>query len=480
MLSGSTSGTKHHDVRPAEVLKSERLVAKAEEAVESFVNPFSTESQEQLLILSSGAAASHEVQRDVLRAEEAGKDAKETFIATRLIPGCNFFEPIKRLNLKTLGDMNKKGKVTTTKSKVVQFQQQGNIAFKMFMKSQSQGIQLDLRELLTYPLTPVPYSMGTADGFLAKSKSFSHLTKDVEDATLPPTDETLVIIDGNACFHQLKELPGDFSQICSKVFNMIPKTGDAVFSTDSYEPNSVKAMERLRRGTGTKLILKGEKTKKPADWKSFLCNDENKKQFIELLVRLWSQDGYASRLHGRRIIVTCDKKAYLLTSENGMSTTRVEIDDLNSTYEETDSRVILYCEYARRQSYSSVRVKSPDTDVFMILLHYASDMTDLKVFFDTGTGNHKRLIDVGEIAQGYTPEHATALLAMHAFSGCDTTSAFKGLGKVKPLKTMSKLPKFVPILSKLGDTWEVPETLMDDLDELTCALYSKPRIRSVN
>ena len=93
MLSGSTSGTKHHDVRPAEVLKSERLVAKAEEAVESFVNPFSTESQEQLLILSSGAAASHEVQRDVLRAEEAGKDAKETFIATRLIPGATSSSP---------------------------------------------------------------------------------------------------------------------------------------------------------------------------------------------------------------------------------------------------------------------------------------------------------------------------------------------------------------------------------------------------
>jgi len=166
--------------------------------------------------------------------------------------------------LKTLADMNKKSKATTTKNKVVQYQQQGNVAFQLFMKSQNQGIQLDLRELLTYPLTPVPYSIGTADGFMAKtdkSKSFTFLTKDQEDAAQPPNDETLVIFDGNACFYFLKEIPGNFSQICEKVFNILPKSGD-VFSTDSYVPNSVKAMERLRRGSGDKLILKGGNTKK--------------------------------------------------------------------------------------------------------------------------------------------------------------------------------------------------------------------------
>ena len=78
-------------------------------------------------------------------------------------------------------------------------------------------------------------------------------------------------------------------------------------------------MKRLRRGTGAKLILKGEKNWKPIDWKSFLCDD------------------------------------------------------------------------------------------VMILLHYASNMTGLKIFFDTGTGNHKRLIGVGEITQGYTPKHTTPL-----------------------------------------------------------------------
>ena len=163
MLSGMTIGTKHQDVRPAEVLKSEKLVVRVTEAVESFLNPFATESTEQLLSLSSGATTTQEGQKDVLRAEQAGKDAKETFIATHLVLGCNFFKPVKRPNLKTLADMNKKNKVTMTKDTVVQFQQEGNIAFQLFMKSQNHGVQLDLRELLTYLLTPVPYSIGTAD-----------------------------------------------------------------------------------------------------------------------------------------------------------------------------------------------------------------------------------------------------------------------------------------------------------------------------
>jgi hypothetical protein len=41
-------------------------------------------------------------------------------------------------------------------------------------------------------------------------------------------------------------------------------------------------MERKRRGCSEKLIVTGENMKKPPDWKTFLANEENKKQLIEL------------------------------------------------------------------------------------------------------------------------------------------------------------------------------------------------------
>ena len=113
----------------------------------NFVNPFDLDT-DGLLILSSGATASEDVTGDVQRAESADRDAKVEFI--------------KRMKLKTLEDMNKKVKLITSKNKIVQLKQQGNIAFQLFLQCQANpDIKINLPELLTYPLTPVPYGLAT-------------------------------------------------------------------------------------------------------------------------------------------------------------------------------------------------------------------------------------------------------------------------------------------------------------------------------
>ena len=64
-------------------------------------------------------------------------------------------------------------------------------------------------------------------------------------------------------------------------------------------------MERSRRGTSAKLIIKGENTKRPADWKKFLTNDENNEQFIEVILKVLNSDLVASKLVNRKIIMIC-------------------------------------------------------------------------------------------------------------------------------------------------------------------------------
>ena len=83
-----------------------------------------------------------------------------------------------------------------------------------------------------------------------------------------------------------------------------------------------------------------------------------------------------------------------------------------------------------------MHIRSPDSDIF-ILPYYAPNMK-VHLLFDTGTGNRRRLIDVTELFKEFTPTYFAALLGLHAFSRCNTTSAFKGIGKVKPLKTTEK------------------------------------------
>jgi hypothetical protein len=95
-----------------------------------------------------------------------------------------------------------------------------NIVFQLLVRSQCDDLSIDLKELLAYPLTPVPYSIAIADDFLNKadkSKGYHFLTKYVEDAPPPSDDKTLVIEDGNAAFHYLKDFPPNFRDICARM-----------------------------------------------------------------------------------------------------------------------------------------------------------------------------------------------------------------------------------------------------------------------
>ena len=107
MLTDRQSGTMHRDVRPAEILKSEKCVRKAKEAVESFIIPFIVDDQDKLISLSSGAAATEIIATDVLGTEKSGKEAQKAFIKDRLEKNENFLQPVKQMNLRTLGDINK-------------------------------------------------------------------------------------------------------------------------------------------------------------------------------------------------------------------------------------------------------------------------------------------------------------------------------------------------------------------------------------
>jgi hypothetical protein len=156
------------------------------------------------------------------------------------------------------------------------------------------------------------------------------LTKDVEDVPPSPDDKTLVIENGNAAFYYLKDLPPNFRDICARLFDMVVRKSDIIFSTDMYLENSIKSMERKRRGCSEKLIVTGENTITAPDWKIFLGNEENKKQLIELLCRVWSTDNVAPKLLGKNVITVSDGHAFHITSYDGTSVCRTEIKSIDT------------------------------------------------------------------------------------------------------------------------------------------------------
>ena len=288
---------------------------------------------------------------------------------------------------------------------------------------------------MTYQLTPVPYCLGSPDGHLSKTnkaKGFQFITEDRCIDQQPDPCKTLLIVDGNALYHSMTEIPETFKQVSEKIFKMIPGNCDVIFSTDIYKKNSLKSSERSRRGVSEKNLVKGPYMKRPHNWKEFLSNDDNKKQFTELLLKVWSNDEFSDNIKNRKVIITCGESAYMLKSKDDM-VTKDEILSLRSSQEETDTRVVLYSLFAADLGYENVRVKSPDSDIYFILLHHAS-LLRINIFFDTGYGNQRKLFNITEHSRELGPNHCAALLSVNAITGCDTTSCFMGVGKQKPLK----------------------------------------------
>ena len=159
--------------------------------------------------------------------------------------------------------------ITSSQSKLVEYKHMGNIVTKLLVKSQDS--QLNIAEVMRFCLTLVPYCIGTSDGYLAKTNKaigFSFVTKEIMDEKLP-NDRVLTTEDENALFYYLHKIPDTFKQICAKLYNQTKKYDDVIISTDMYSKNSVKALERKRRGVTEKLLVKGCNTKRHYDWKSF-------------------------------------------------------------------------------------------------------------------------------------------------------------------------------------------------------------------
>lgn len=100
------------------------------------------------------------------------------------------------------------------------------------MRSQIQGVLLDIKELLSFSLRPAPCIIGIADWFLVKtdnSKYSSYLTSECKDAPLTSVEFTLLVLAGNACFYYMKETITNFNMICQKIFDKMPKTRCTLF-----------------------------------------------------------------------------------------------------------------------------------------------------------------------------------------------------------------------------------------------------------
>ena len=86
-----------------------------------------------------------------------------------------------------------------------------------------------------------------------------------------------------------------------------------------------------------------------------------------------------------------------------------------------------------------------------------------------GTGLREKIYE--EFSNDLPRDVLLALPAIHTLSGCDSTSAFVGVGKVKLYDTVCNNERFLDAAALIGKETTVTETLFDILEELYCRLH---------
>ena len=280
--------------------------------------------------------------------------------------------------------------------------------------------KLQMREVLIHPLGPLPWALSTADGSLRKTNKAAlakELQKCVPFADVIP-QPSACMIDAMALVQRLK---GDHktAEVAESLLSLVLHEGsnstriDVIF--DVYKENSIKNAEREKRGAEFGNEFRNIQSEhKVQQWRKFLLNPG-----LHRVCGKGVEKGlYRPKLTGKVLFVTCDSDCYEITSQ-----TANIVEELNSTQEEADTRLILHAAHAARSSNKTVVVASEDTDVFLLCLAFKCFIS-ASMYVKCGTQTRTRYVSISSVVGAVGGELCKCLLGMHAYTGCDTVSVF--------------------------------------------------------
>ena len=149
--------------------KAENDVHKAMHTIESWVNPFkSRNATEPLVNIASAVKATDSITDDLRIAEKKGNVAFVSFVEKKLTSNeiDYLYAPLPKSNLQTFGNIVKSRTVKSTATAVVVKAGRGLFTRGLVIAHHR---QMNMQEVLTYPLGPLPWSLATADGAPTKT-----------------------------------------------------------------------------------------------------------------------------------------------------------------------------------------------------------------------------------------------------------------------------------------------------------------------
>ena len=238
----------------------------------------------------------------------------------------------------------------------------------MIVIAESRNLQM--REVLSYPLGPLPWSLATPDGLMRKTNKTSmakELQKNIQ-AAYSILQPSAFMIDEMALVHRLKGDQKTFAAFAETLLPRVLNEGgtsdriDVVF--DDYREEFIKNAQRENRGEGSGSEYRNiQADHKIKHWRKFMSSSKNKQAFIVFVTSEWKKDKYMEKLSGKTLVVTCGYTCYQLSPGVVQP-----ISELESSQGEADTRILLHALHAARSKFASVVIVFEDTDVLVLLL----------------------------------------------------------------------------------------------------------------
>ena len=467
--SNDVENSKEH--RPKYITDKENAVKRCYDTINSWISPF--EFSDSLFCFSSGLVASLEVENDLLNASNIGAQKLNQFITERIESDqTSLYSTITKNSLKTFETQTKVIYSKMINSSISIKADRETFARLLLIQQQR---NISLREVLQYELGPLPLSLSNCDGTIRKnqkSKLFNFIKTDIPLCDGSPLN-TPIIFDGMVLLQKLPQVQTTFGEISDSLLKKIVKSTSRVtfFTTDNYLQNSIKSMERDRRsGHGAiKLKVMSKDQVAPKQWKKFLRDSENKINLVKFLVSDWStSERHAPVLEGKDLYVTIKDQGYCITANHGILSIR-QVPEISSEQEEADTKMFLCAQFAASLGFDSAEIVTVDSDVSILSLYFQHILSELNMYIQMGSGTKRELFHV--TSHNLDESIIMALPGVQALSGCDSTSAVCGIGKVKMFKAICSDDRFLSAAALLGETEDLDPNVADVLEELFCNLY---------
>ena len=137
---------------------------------------------------------------------------------------------------------------------------------------------------------------------------------------------------------------------------------------------------------------------------------------------------------------------------------------------------MLHAKYAADNSPECrIVLQSPDTDVLALSVAHYSVINCTEFWFKTGVKDRLRYVPVHAVSQELGEKMCRALLAFHAITGCDSTSALAGIGKKKGWQLLSRSEQHQDSLCLLGAQPSLSDNIAAKSEAFICDLYPSSR-----